>query len=141
MSDVSSISHEMWCALRGDHSTPLLGKFIYAKRDPWAVKIIFSAQGGTVDWVFGRELLIEGTLQPTGVGDVRIWPSGVVASPGSLVNLEFRNATGAATVSVNRAGLLGFLKRSLELVPVGHERKHLDIDAAIQVILAGEATA
>ena len=55
-----------------DHD--LSADFSYNPADPLAVAMTLSTVAGPVTWTFARELLIEGQYEPTGEGDVHVWP-------------------------------------------------------------------
>src|SRR5947209_4790225 len=55
-------------------ATPLQTKLSFDPRDPFAVSATFLTVGGDVRWTFGRDLLIGGLVEPTGDGDVHVWP-------------------------------------------------------------------
>ena len=50
--------------------------FQFTSRDPFAVRVIFSvASAPVVEWVFARELLVDGLVAPAGTGDVQVFPT------------------------------------------------------------------
>ncbi|WP_347404550.1 SsgA family sporulation/cell division regulator [Streptomyces sp. MST-110588] len=106
----------------------------YERTDPFAVQILFPAvaslDGAEVTWTFGRELLADGLLAPSGAGDVRIWPCG----PNRTV-MELHTEGGLAMVQFTRRDLHRFLTRSYTLVARGHEPHHLDVDADLAALL------
>lgn len=51
--------------------------------------------------------------------------------------LEFHAAEGIAMVHVRTAELRRFLERAQELVPVGDEYRHLDLDRNLTDLLGG----
>jgi hypothetical protein len=95
-----------------------------------------SAGGGPVSWSFARELLVTGLDEPAGIGDVRVWPSW--ASPrGDFVALALSSPDGNALFEVPRSILVRFLRRTYVAVPRGRESDHLDVDTAVNRLLAG----
>lgn len=106
----------------------------YDSRDPFAVSMAFpppaTLEGTEVAWAFGRELLAQGMEESAGVGDVRIRPYGY-----DRTVLEFHAPEGTAMVHIRTSDLRRFLKRSLELVPVGREHLHLDLDADLAELM------
>ena len=89
-------------------STPLDAEFEYDPADPFAVSILFTDEPAPVRWTFARELLIEGFYEPTGDGDVHVWPC--------------LNTEGAAV----EAGAAREVFERLGAVP---DRRRLDADA------------
>ena len=61
--------------LSGESATEHLdGEFAYDPADPYAVTMKLEARCGSVTWTFARDLLAEGVYEPTGDGDVQVWP-------------------------------------------------------------------
>lgn len=52
----------------------LVAALVYDPADPFAVTLAFRTDTQQVTWTFGRDLLIEGLYEPTGDGDMHIWP-------------------------------------------------------------------
>lgn len=99
----------------------------YDRRDPFAVRMTFPApatlEGVEVCWTFARELLAAGLEGPEGQGDVRVRPYGY-----DRTVLEFHAPEGTAVVHVHSTEVRRFLQRTTELVPVGLEHLHVDLD-------------
>jgi hypothetical protein len=99
----------------------------YDRRDPFAVRMTFPApatlEGVEVCWTFARELLVCGMEDQAGHGDVRVRPYGY-----DRTVLEFHAPEGTAVVHVRSGELRGFLERTTELVPLGLEHLHVDLD-------------
>ena len=55
-------------------STPLEAELQYDPSDPYAVTTVFMTGRSQVRWTFGRDLLTEGLYEPSGDGDVHVWP-------------------------------------------------------------------
>ncbi len=98
----------------------------YHSRDPFALRVIFSvASAPAVEWVFSRELLIDGLAAPAGSGDVQIFPchDGIV--------LELTSPNGRARLLADADVLTSFAQDSLNVVPLGSESRYFDIDHEI----------
>jgi len=99
----------------------------YDGTDPFAVRMTFPApatlEGVEVCWIFSRELLSAGLEGPEGQGDVRVRPYGY-----DRTVLEFHAPEGTAVVHVRSEEVRRFLGAAGELVPVGREHLHLDLD-------------
>ncbi|MEU7180331.1 SsgA family sporulation/cell division regulator [Streptomyces celluloflavus] len=108
----------------------------YDRTDPFAVRVVFppiaSLDGAEAEWSFARDLLEAGLREPSGTGDVHIWPCGPDATM-----LEFHTADGVAMVQFGTRDLWHFLARSYELVPKGGEMHHLDVDGDLAALLRG----
>ena len=103
----------------------------YDVRDPYAVCISFDA--GTADrieWTFARELLDQGLWQPTGDGDVKIWPRG------NSVVVALCSPSGRAVLETPRAPVADFVARIQRLVPSGQESAFVDIDRELAALLS-----
>ncbi|MFE3878557.1 SsgA family sporulation/cell division regulator [Kitasatospora sp. NPDC059146] len=86
-----------------------------------------------VCWYFSRELLNEGRLGPVGSGDVRIRPGAA-----GEVLITLLGPVGRAVVSAPEDLVTAFLSDCFALVPAGAESHHLDVDTALDRLLAAE---
>ncbi|MGY0019982.1 SsgA family sporulation/cell division regulator [Streptomyces sp. cg35] len=106
----------------------------YDARDPFAVHMSFPApatlEGVEVCWTFARELLTSGVTEPAGAGDVRVRPYGY-----DRTVLEFHAVEGTAIVHIRTGELERFLTDTTELVPVGEEYLHVDVDGDLAELL------
>lgn len=145
-------------------SVPVAATLHYAGNDPFAVHIVFHASqaalhstaelyaragsdhaaeprrggpasgSGDVSWSFSRDLLADGLSEPTGYGDVRIWPW---ANGGrGTVALALSSPDGYALFEAPRSVVENFLARSYSCVPAGAEENFLDIDSSVANLLA-----
>lgn len=115
-------------------SVPLPVTMHYSAADPYAVQASFAGEGVAVEWVFARDLLLDGLRRPCGDGDVRVWPSR--AGSGDQVLIALSSPDGHAVLEADAGDLRAFLDRTVALVPPGRESEHLDMDAAIGALLA-----
>jgi hypothetical protein len=124
-----------------DHSgaaTPIEAELQYDPRDPYAVTTVFMTSSSQVRWTFGRELLSEGLYEPSGDGDVHVWPC-LDAEGHAVVIIELCSPDGEALVQARTGDLSSFVARMAKAVAPGHESDLLDVDAAITAILEAEA--
>ncbi len=119
-------------------ASPLETEFSYDPRDPFAVSATFLTVAGQVRWTFGRDLLIGGLYEPTGDGDVHVWPC-LDNEAHSVVIIELCSPDGEALVQARSADMTSFVERMTAAVAPGAESAQLDIDAAIAAIFAAEA--
>ena len=94
----------------------------YEPADPYAVHLVFhtdALDGEAVHWSFARELLAAGLAEPTGVGDVRIWPWTTLA--GDSVALALSSPDGQAVLEAPREPMARFLDAAYAAVPAGSE--------------------
>jgi hypothetical protein len=112
-------------------STPLDAEFEYDPADPFAVSILFADEPAPVRWTFARELLIEGFYEPTGDGDVHVWPC-LSTEGAAVVILELSSPSGEVLVQVGSRELAAFIHQMVAIVPVGSEDDMVDLDAEIR---------
>jgi hypothetical protein len=119
-------------------ATPIEAELHYDPRDPYAVTTVFMTGASQVRWTFGRELLSQGLYEPSGDGDVHVWPC--LDSEGhSVVIIELCSPDGEALVQARTGDLHSFVDRMDKAVEPGSESAHLDVDATISAIFAAEA--
>jgi hypothetical protein len=77
---------------------------VYRCDDPFAVEMVLSICGGqSVTWTVGRDLFRAGVRQPSGLGDVHVYPVG------SHVVIELGVGAHRATLIAHRPALEDFL--------------------------------
>ncbi|HET7682960.1 MAG TPA: SsgA family sporulation/cell division regulator [Marmoricola sp.] len=109
---------------------------VYDPSDPFAATIVFKSNGNSVRWTFARDLLVGGLYEPTGEGDVHVWPC--LASDGTaVVIVELQSPAGGVLVQAPTRDVHRFVTQSLASVPQGHELTGVDVDAALRDLLAG----
>ena len=117
--------------------TPIEAELHYDPTDPYAVTTVFMTGTTQVRWTFGRDLLAQGLYEPTGDGDVHVWPC--LDSDGhAVVIIELCSPDGEALVQARTGDLRTFVDRMTKTVELGTESAHLDIDATIYAIFAAE---
>lgn len=97
--------------------------------DPFAIRVVFSVAGTpAVEWVFARELLIDGVSAPAGTGDVQVFPGhdGIV--------IELNSPSGRARLHADAGVLSRFAQDTLKAVPLGAESKYFDLDQEIALL-------
>lgn len=115
-------------------STPLEAEFEFSPADPYAVSILFKGDPVPVRWTFARDLLIDGFYEPTGDGDVHVWPC--LSSDGrAVVILELVSPSGEVLIQVGSRELSAFIHRMVASVPQGGESTLLDFDAELTALL------
>jgi hypothetical protein len=101
----------------------------FHSRDPFAVRVVFSvASAPAVEWVFSRELLVDGVSAPAGTGDVQVFPChrGIV--------FELNSPSGRARLLADADALTQFAQDTLDVVPLGAESKYFDLDQEIAML-------
>jgi hypothetical protein len=118
--------------------TPIEAELHYDPTDPYAVTTVFMTGTTQVRWTFGRDLIAHGLYEPTGDGDVHVWPC--LDSEGhAVVIIELCSPDGEALVQARTGDLSTFVDRMTSAVEPGTETDHLDLDAAIAAIFTAEA--
>jgi hypothetical protein len=116
-------------------STPLNAEFEYDPADPFAVSILFTDEPVPVRWTFARDLLIEGFYEPTGDGDVHVWPC-LNTEGAAVVILELSSPSGEVLVQVGSRAMSQFIHQMVAMVPQGTEDTLVDVDAEIAQLLS-----
>jgi len=101
----------------------------YRSDDPHAVTMRFQARDQESIWLVGRELLADGLLAPTGLGDVRLRPEG-----GDVLVLELFTEDSHAVFHLSAGELDRFLQSTYAAVPAG--REVLDFELLLKDLLA-----
>ena len=117
---------------------PLETEFSYNPQDPFAVSATFMTMSGRVRWTFGHDLLIGGLQEPTGDGDVHVWPC-LDGNNLPVIIIELCSPDGEALVQGRVADITAFVDSMLHAVAPGTEANHLDLDTTIAAIFAAEA--
>ncbi len=116
-------------------STPLAASFEFDPADPFAVSVLFKAEPVPVRWTFARDLLVEGFYEPTGDGDVHVWPC-LSAEGSAVVILELNSPSGEVLVQVSSRAVSNFVRHMLAVVPQGAEADLLDFDTELTQLLS-----
>ncbi|MFI0988433.1 SsgA family sporulation/cell division regulator [Streptomyces exfoliatus] len=108
--------------LTPDAAAPIDTTVGYDSRDPHALSIAFHLPGeDPVVWRVDREMVLTGSLQPTGDGEIRLRP----APHGGLL-LRLGPAGRRAVVRCEQEALVRFVRDTFVLVPQGTEERHID---------------
>jgi Streptomyces sporulation and cell division protein, SsgA len=113
-----------------DGTTPVRSRWSYRADQPFTVTAAFQTERDRwVEWVFSRELVVEGLSGPAGVGDVRLRPE---AERGlRMLVVEIESPEGYAKLELDQEGVAAFIEATTNLVPLGKESDHFDVDALI----------
>lgn len=104
----------------------------YTSDQPFTVRAVFHVDDADVTWVFARDLLIDGLMADSGEGDVRIRP---LSGGRDQIAVDLRSPSGHVTLLADREPVVHFAQESLQLVPMGDETSHLDLDRWIVQML------
>lgn len=133
----STISYPLALRLLDDTSDDrhIQAEFRYCAADPLAVTAVFdTAAREPVPWIFARDLLSAGLDEPSGHGDVAVWPA-IDAHGMPTVRVRLRSPDGDAVLESPAADVEDFLIQSWALVPSGAEARLLSIDAVLDSLL------
>ncbi|HEX6876813.1 MAG TPA: SsgA family sporulation/cell division regulator [Nocardioidaceae bacterium] len=119
-------------------ATPIDAELQYDPRDPYAVTTVFMTGRSQVRWTFGRDLLTAGLYEPSGDGDVHVWPC-LSAEGHAVVIVELSSPDGEALVQAKTGDLSAFVERMSKAVVPGTESEYLNIDATIAAIFEAES--
>lgn len=125
----------MRCVDADGASVQLEASLGYDVTDPYAVTATFRTGICEVVWTFARDLLVRGLTDPSGEGDVHVWPC-LDANGSSVVIIELTSPDGELLVQCPTADVTRFVNRTLALVPIGTEGEHIDFDQLIDRLLA-----
>ncbi|MDQ1051362.1 SsgA family sporulation/cell division regulator [Streptomyces sp. V4I2] len=106
----------------------------YDSAEPFSVGLEFNVgTDRSVEWTFGRELLVSGLQRLSGFGDVQIWPSRIRGA--ELVFISLHSGDSTDLVAAPAIVIKAFLERTLAVVPLGEETRYLDIQSATAQLL------
>ena len=135
----ASVQHQLDVRLLvpGNASVALAVTLTYDSADPYAVHALFrTGHRDGVAWVFARDTLAAGVVQPSGEGDVRVWPAAAADGGDDVVHIALSSPDGQALLEAPASTLTDFLLRTYAVVPRGGETSHLDIDTALATLLS-----
>ncbi|SNT52673.1 SsgA family sporulation/cell division regulator [Actinacidiphila glaucinigra] len=113
---------------------PHEAEFRYDETDPLVVSLaLHTPEGSVVHWTVSRDVLLEGTAEPSGIGDVRVWPSRVRARRVVLLKLEVQDMS--SLFEMDLAQLQKWLEKTFQLVPHGAEFDHIDWTTALAALI------
>ena len=123
------VQQDMFTVLHGQPA-PVITRWSYSAYDPFAVSLaVRTRHDRWVEWLVGRELVIDSLDGPTGEGDVRMRPLSVQGY--DIVEIEISSHDGRAVLEVDRGLLRTFVGTTLELVALGAEADRMDLDGEI----------
>jgi Streptomyces sporulation and cell division protein, SsgA len=103
----------------------------YRADEPHAVTMTFRMGESVTTWLVSRDLLANGMVSASGIGDVRLRPF-----TARVAILELYSDEEHAVFHVPVGGLQAFLNSTYDVVMPGHESDFLDIDNALRALFA-----
>ncbi|MGW4807892.1 SsgA family sporulation/cell division regulator [Kitasatospora sp. NPDC004272] len=126
--------------LSPEEAFPVPARLVYSPDDPYAVHVAFHVDSAApIGWFFARDLLAQGLLRPTGLGDVRVWPA--VVDGRRMVTLVLCSPEGDAFLQAPAARVAAWVRQTLRLVPPGGEAERARVDRALTAVLAAGGAA
>lgn len=122
-----------------DADLSLGAEFHYDPTDPLAVTMVIESVSGPVRWTFARELILNGQFEPTGDGDVHIWPC-LDTDGAAVVIVELQSSVGATVLQFPSRAVHEFVSASLTTVPEGTEQHDVDLWLAQLLANTDDAT-
>jgi hypothetical protein len=112
---------------------PVRSRWTYAAAAPFTIIVAFQTDDHCwVEWMFARDLLVNGLVGAAGIGDVRLRPRRTHAR--TALQLEISSPDGHALLEFDRESVQRFLEVTQTLVPLGMESDHFDVDGLIDEI-------
>lgn len=124
------VARILWPSIR----VPLEAEFHFTGVDPLVVSVeLHIPEGPVVRWAISRDLLFDGTEEPSGMGDVRLWPSVVSGRRVVFMRLEVQGT--ACLIEMDPGQLQEWLVETFELVHPGTEFEQVDWDATVAALI------
>ena len=124
-----TVQQDMFTVLHGQPA-PVVTRWSYSAADPFAVSLsVRTRHDRWVEWLVGRELVVDGLTGPVGEGDVRMRPCSVQGY--DIVEIEICSHDGRAVLEVDRDLLRHFVDTTLDVVALGDETGRIDLDEEI----------
>jgi Streptomyces sporulation and cell division protein, SsgA len=112
---------------------PVRSRWTYIGSEPFTIRVAFQTDDDTwVEWVFARDLLVNGLVGAAGIGDVRLRPRRTHGR--TALQLEISSPDGHALLELDRESVQRFLETTIKIVPLGDESDHFDVDGLIDEI-------
>lgn len=105
----------------------------YESCEPYEVSLTFNAgTSGRVKWSLARDLLADGVLIESGLGDVKISPR---SDDPAVIVVLLCSPNGQATFEAEADDLVHFLNQTYDVVPTGEERRWMSVGDALARLL------
>ena len=118
-----------------DAATSIESDLVFDPSDPYAMTLVFRTSAQDVRWTFARELLVSGRFEPTGDGDVHVWPC-LSSDLRAVVIIELCSAGGELRVRADSRSVDTFIAKMLTSVPEGQESAFVNFDDELTQLLA-----
>jgi len=122
------------CVDEDGHSHQIETELGYRRQDPYAATMTFATAEGALTWTVGRDLLARGVHEPTGEGDVHVFP-GLGRRGQAITFIDLRSPDGELLLEARSEQLQRFLDQTYDLVPQDCEMEEIDFDLLIGQLL------
>ncbi len=106
----------------------------YDPADPFAMSFTFMTST-PVTWTFARDLIATGIYEPTGEGDVHVWPC-LSTNGCAVVIVELSSNDGSIMIECGLREIAAFVRRMHTMVAPGTEADHLNLDQELARLFA-----
>lgn len=125
--------HTIELVALADDTTPVRSRWTYIGAEPFTISVSFQSEDDVwVEWVFARDLLVNGLTGSAGIGDVRLRPRRTDGR--TALQLEIESPEGHALLELDRESVQRFLEATIKIVPLGEESDYFDVDGLIDEI-------
>jgi Streptomyces sporulation and cell division protein, SsgA len=125
--------HTVELVALADDTTPVRSRWTYDADEPFTIAVAFLSEDDVwVQWVFARDLLVNGLSGSAGIGDVRLRPRRTNGR--TALQLEIESPDGHALLELDRESVQRFLEATTKIVPLGEESDYFDVDGLIDEI-------
>ena len=125
--------HTVELVALADDTTPVRSRWSYDASEPFTIAVAFQSEDDVwVEWVFSRDLLVNGLTGSAGIGDVRLRPKRTDGR--TALQLEIESPEGHALLELDRESVQLFLETTIKIVPLGEESDYFDVDGLIDEI-------
>jgi hypothetical protein len=104
----------------------------FPAQDPYAIVFVFFTPN-PIQWIFARDLLVEGIEVPVGVGDVKFRPAG-----DHVIMSISDEAGGDAEFSFLKTDIQAIIEIAQTMMPRGKESEAINWDSELEVLFNGE---
>lgn len=133
MKSQNVIATELTLATGTAQELAIAGTLSFDPTDPFAISLRMAYGEQQVVWTFARDLLAEGLYEPSGDGDVHVWPC-LSPEGGAVVIIELSSPNGEILLQAPSKTVTLFLDEVERVTPTGTES--MDVDAVIAQLLA-----
>ena len=115
----------------GEDRYPVSAQLTYCSDEPFSLGLsLVLGDADPVDWMFSRDLLLQGVRLPAGHGDIQIYPTR------QGIAIVLHSPDGDAELLADPEDLIAFAEAVEAVVPLGRESDYYCLDAELACLLA-----